>query len=164
MGVRMTNRLNALLLAAVSTTFVATAHTAQAQEVFQVRNPIPNAMDDAFYDHTKSLLQTNPATRARENILGVLYYPENAVVRDANSIARLYHYLYEQQTSTDPTIRTTDLASPFNSSVLTMPTTKASRSPNGDFVYDRTPEAIPAPTAPTPELPPMPQRPVPAKF
>jgi hypothetical protein len=164
MGVKMTNRLNALLLATVSATLVATAHAAQAQEVFQVRNPIPSAMDDAFFDHTKSLLQANPATRGRENVFGVLYYPENAIARDANSIVRLYHYLYEQQVATDPTIRTADLASPFNSSILTMPTTRAGRNPNGDFVYDRTPEAMPAPTAPTPELPPMPQRPVPAKF
>jgi hypothetical protein len=169
MGVKLTNRLvnrlSSLLLAAASTTLVATtAAQAQEREVFQVRNPIPGAMDDAFFDHTKSLLQATPATRGRENIFGTFYYPENAVTKDANSIVRLYNYLYSQQTSSDPTVRTTDLVSPFNTSVLTMPTTKASRNPNGDFVYDRTPEAMPGPITPTPELPPMPRRPVPAKF
>lgn len=48
-------------------------------------------------------------------------YPETSIRRDARQVNRLYQELLEQQNSSDPIIRTRDLANPYNSSVMSNP-------------------------------------------
>jgi hypothetical protein len=171
MGVRTQNTLSALLLAAASTTIglITNILSAQAQDaavVFRPREAVPEVVNRTFFSHAASLAGENDSIRAVQGLLGTFQFPENAILADSKSIHNLYRSLLERQVGDDPTIRTADLASPFNLSVQTLPSNRASRLNGGEFVFERTPEtaapaAIPVqPTTTEPEV----QQPVQAKF
>lgn len=65
-------------------------------------------------------------------------YPENEIADDARNLEILYRDVLRQQVSTTPLIRTPDLNSPYNSSVLTSPAA-TSRVLGSELVYERVP-------------------------
>ncbi|NJK53370.1 MAG: hypothetical protein HC936_12160 [Leptolyngbyaceae cyanobacterium SU_3_3] len=133
MGVRLKSLIGLGVLAAV--TMVTQA--AQAQErpaTFKPRETIPAAIDRAF-DAPMSEYR-NPQ-HSLESLIGVIGYPENSIARDAEHIHRIYLDVFEQQASSDPLLRTTDLPNPYNTSVLTLPTANlGSRVVGSELVFE----------------------------
>lgn len=65
-------------------------------------------------------------------------YPENEIVRDARAVHQLYEEVLEQQTTSDPTLRTPDLNNPFDTSLLTLPSSRANnRLVGSELVFER---------------------------
>lgn len=65
-------------------------------------------------------------------------FPENEIAEDGRLFAVFYNDVLKQQASTTPLIRTPDLNSPFNSSLLTGPDA-SSRVVGSELVYERVP-------------------------
>ncbi len=174
MGVQNRPALRYLLSACLSTAAItAIAPVAQAQDsvIFRPRETVNNAMDRTFFRSSESIIDTTTSIKAVQSMIGTFKYPENAIAKDAKDVHGLYRYLVERQSLDDPTIRTADLSNPFNLSVQTLPSYKPGMRSSGDYVFDRTPDAIPpampapaAPTAPAAPAPSAKPQPVEAKF
>ncbi|OUC12345.1 MAG: hypothetical protein B0A82_23000 [Alkalinema sp. CACIAM 70d] len=150
----------------------------QAQEptaatVYRPDETIPDAMDREFFDHAKTYVNSRdfPTTQNFHTIFGP-EFPENAIIKDAKSVHRIYRYLLELQTDQDPYLRTADLENPFNTSVQFLPS-QTGRMAGNELIFDSGVPAVPAPApvlAPPPVMAPEPiaappiRRPVEAKF
>jgi hypothetical protein len=169
MGVRTQTFLSALLLAATSTTIAVSANAQESPVVFRPRESVPDAVNRTFYRHSESMTQENDSLRGFQSFFGTFQFPENQILKDGKDVHGLYRFLLERQTSDDPIIRTADLATPFNLSVQTLPTSRASRLNGGEFVFERTPEtaapaAVPMQPANVEPTEPVVPQPVEAKF
>ncbi|NDJ19379.1 hypothetical protein [Myxacorys almedinensis] len=154
MGVRIKSLIGSLVLttastvAIVSSVAVPIAATAQEQPapVFRPREVIPDAINEAFYG-SKDTFQNRNLGQSTESLIGVIGYPENLIARDGEKIHRLYRDLLNQQTSSDPILRTADLPNPYNTSVLLQPNV-SDRVIGSEFVIEQPPQA---------QFPPLPQ-------
>ncbi|MBD1861832.1 MULTISPECIES: hypothetical protein [Trichocoleus] len=134
MGMRFKGLVSLLVLATASTVFTSAA---VAQEQVTVSDRISTeTLNDAF----TRVLYTNSGDFFREQgllnqaniILGQgsiirNSFPENRIIRDAKLINILYHDALKQQVSSDPVIRTIDLPTPYDTSVLVNPTIYVNR-------------------------------------
>lgn len=162
MGVRIKRLLAVGAIATVSTTVATSvALEAAAQErpaPFQPRKSIPAAVDEAFFGDTDSFPYKN-LSRPIEVLIGVPGFPENLLARDAEKVHRIYRDLLNQQVSSDPLIRTADLPNPYNTSLLTLPTSN-NRMTGSEFMIENQSQFSPMPesqVAPQ-AAPPLPQR------
>ncbi|HEY9644196.1 MAG TPA: hypothetical protein V6C57_27125, partial [Coleofasciculaceae cyanobacterium] len=88
-------------------------------------------------------------------------FPENQISGDGRVLHRLYTETLRQQTTSDPTIRTADLPTPFSSSLQTDPIYTPESVPPAPFAPSfRQPSTAPA--ASEPREPAAPERPIPA--
>jgi len=83
---------------------------------------IPDAFESSFYGFRGRY-------GFRTSIIGEVaqrffFYPDNSIVGDSNRVADTYREVMDVQTMSDPFIRTPDLESPFNRSLLTDPPTR----------------------------------------
>lgn len=139
-----------------------TASGAIAQEeaapsvLFRPRETPQEAMEREFFDHEKSTLNSRTfggKAAAAGQLIGVPRYSENGIIEDNASVHRLYRYLLEQQTYSNPTMRAADLPSPFTTSVQFLPTsgfTTPGRSEVPSFERPTMPSAAPEAPAPAP--------------
>jgi hypothetical protein len=165
MGIKFPTFLNVLALAVASTTIAIAAQAQDAPVVFRPRETPPEAMNEAFFESDPSMLRQSDFTRAIQSWFGLFPFPENAIRQDAQDTDELYNYLMERQVGDDPVIRTADLVNPFNTSVLTLPTTEAAQIGGSEFVFERPPEmSTPMPLPPSVPAPSVPPSPVEAKF
>ncbi len=154
MGVRINYWVASVAIATLSTI---TAFQANAQErpaPFQPRQSVPKAVDEAFLGDNDSFPYKN-LSRPIEVLIGTPGFPENLIAKDGERIHRVYQDLLTQQVSSDPLIRTADLPNPYNSSILTMPTS-SNRVMGSEFAIQQQPQFTPpAPqvTEPQPQLP-----------
>jgi hypothetical protein len=165
-------RILATLLVGIPAAFTVvglTASGAIAQEdaapstLFRPRETPQEAMEREFFDHEKSTLNSQTfggKAAAAGQLIGVPRYSENGIIQDAASVHRLYRYLLEQQTYSNPTMRAADLPSPFTTSVQFLPTngyvTPGSSSEIPSFERPTMPNSGPAPFAPAPSPAPGP--------
>ncbi len=127
MGVRLKSVLSLVALAAAST--VATAATAQERPAtFKPRESVPDAVNRAFYGASEGFQDVK---RPIEALVGVPRFPENAIARDGDRVDRIYRDLLNQQSTSDPLIRTVDLPNPYSTSVLTLPSASVSNRVTG---------------------------------
>jgi hypothetical protein len=161
-------RILATLLMGVPSAFTVVGLTASGAIAQEEPAPIPlfrpketpqEAMEREFFDHEKSTLNSRTfggTAAAAGQLIGIPRYSENGIIEDAASVHRLYRYLLEQQTYSNPTMRAADLASPFTTSVQFLPTngftTPGGSSQIPSFERPTMPNAVPvpAPLAPTP--------------
>lgn len=61
-------------------------------------------------------------------------FPDLEIERDAQRINRLYRIAIEQQTSSDPVLRTPDLPNPFDTSILRLPASRRFVGPREGFL------------------------------
>lgn len=144
------------LLAVAAIAVAATATPATAQErptSFQPRKTIPTAVDESYHGDTDSFVYKNLG-RPIEVLIGVPGFPENLLARDGRRIHSVYLDLLNQQVASDPLIRTADLPNPYNTSLLTLPT--SNRVLGSEFMIEN-PPVIPAALPPQP-APILPQR------
>lgn len=121
---RLTQLLSALALVAASSVL---ANAAQAQTDQGSFEPIrvetlPEAFDRAFFQESGDFYRNRSIQRQIGYIIGPglpggAGFPELEIERDAKRINALYRDALEQQVSSDPIIRTPDLANPFSSTL-----------------------------------------------
>ena len=159
------------------------AASVQAQEMnnelFRPQETPQEAMEREFYDHDKSILRSRDIGGVLDpaHLIGLPNYNDNAILLDSKSINRMHRYLQEQQTYSNPTIRSADLNSPFNTSVQLLPmrtgnVTISSPPDSGAMPmpafgrppFEPQPISAPPSMMPGPSLAPTPRQPVEAKF
>ncbi|MEB3214278.1 MAG: hypothetical protein VKL39_23215 [Leptolyngbyaceae bacterium] len=113
--------------------------------------------EDAFFSHDESFFNNRTLPRQASWMFG-LGFPENEIWKDGRAVHRLYRELYDEQISTTPRIRTPDLVSPFETSLLQTPPSEIGVREFEDAGFR---QPIPAPAAPPVTVTPAPT-PIPA--
>jgi len=80
---------------------------------------IPETIDRAFFEHDRDAYQNQTIGRQFESYL--IDYTENEIERDGELVNVVLRDLLRQQALDSPPIRTVDLNSPFDSSLMTLP-------------------------------------------
>lgn len=112
---------------------------------------VPQAFHRAFYSHDGNFFDNRGIWQSFRLIFGIPNYVENSISQDGRAVDRLYREVIEQQTSSDPVLRTPDLPNPYTGSVLTTPLviTEEPITPAPPFPSIRRPGYVePAPVAP----------------
>lgn len=122
MQIHWKNCLVALWVLGATTMLMPTEAIAQSNSGNRNVRSIPDAFESSFYG-------LRGRYGFRTSVFGELVqrfflYPDNAIVGDSNRVADLYRDVMDVQTMSDPFIRTPDLESPFNRSLLTDPPTR----------------------------------------
>lgn len=131
MGIGFRGLMGAAALVAASTigSSVAVAQERTDAEVVLIEvQPIPEVFEDAFFDDSGTYFENRSIFRQADLIIGSgvpAAFPELEIERDARRIHELYEELLALQVSSDPVIRTPDLASPFSTSILLLPVAPA---------------------------------------
>ena len=116
--------IGALVVLSAATMLMQTEAIAQSNSVSDDRTPrsIPDAFEDSFYGLRG---RYGFRTSISGEIIQLLFlYPDNSIVGDGNRVENLYREVMNLQTLSDPLIRTPDLNTPFNRSLLTDPPTR----------------------------------------
>lgn len=156
------------------------AASVQAQEtnneLFRPQETPQEAMEREFYTNDKSILRSRDIGGVLDpaHLIGLPNYNDNAIILDSKNVNRMHRYLQEQQTYSNPTLRSADLNSPFTTSVQLLPLrtgnmTNSNTMDNGMMPsfgrpsgMESQPLSVPPSMMPGPALTPPP--PVEAKF
>ncbi len=106
---------------------VLSPNIAKAEEVqlnFNPTNfqPFAEPFNNTHIKHSGDFFQNTSFFSPLINFLG-LPFPEEAATKDAENLSRLHRQAMQEQFSSTPVIRTTDLPSPYNTSIMNMPNT-----------------------------------------
>lgn len=130
-----------VLAATIGTSSIAAAETEASN--YQTPNEV---FEKAFYENYPNFYNNGGLFREIDWIFGTgsLFknsFPENEIERDAELLNVLYQDMLEQQTTSDPYIRTPDLPSPYNTSLLASPRLRANQLQVGtEFRFDSLPQ------------------------
>ena len=134
--------LGGLLMLAATIGFPKVAAAETEISNYQTANEV---FERAFFKNYPNFYKNQGLWRDIDWILGSgsLFknsFPENEIERDAKLVNILYRDMLEQLTTNDPYIRTPDLPSPYNSSLLGSPRMRASQLQVGtEFRFDSVP-------------------------
>jgi hypothetical protein len=100
---------------------------AKAQEVELNLNPttfqpFAEPFNNTYKKHSGDFFQNTSFFSPLIDFLG-FPFPEEAATKDAQNLSRLRRQAIQDQFSNTPVIRTTDLPSPYNTSIMNMPNT-----------------------------------------
>jgi hypothetical protein len=165
---RLKGTLKLLTVSSVATLWVGSLITsATAQEAPQTSNnrranqqTLSDRFEDTFFTFDQTFYQNRRFPRNAFWLFGS--FPENAISGDGRVIHKLYTEALRQQTSSDPTIRTADLPTPFSSSLQTDPIYTPEAVPAAPFSPSFRQQPTAAPTAVETEPVAPPERPIPA--
>lgn len=121
---------------------------AQAQE--SIQNPIKTyenpaeALETGYFQNSKNSFDSMSLFRQWIGITGASQfprgsYPEISIERDNRLVNAVYRDVLMQQTMNDPYVRVPDLPSPYNTSLMTLPSLQTGRVIGTELVYDRRP-------------------------
>ncbi len=129
MGIQL-NHISGLTLALVAAAAIA-APVGRAQEAPQT---VPDAFDDLMTTYSGDYFRNRGIKRSALRIVG-FSFPERELEWDSNATTAAVRDLWRLQHSADPTLRVPDLASPYTTSLLTMP---SSRIPSigSEFIFE----------------------------
>lgn len=122
------------MLALLAACTVAPAAMAQEMQPHELRT-IPEAFDDLMSTYSGDFFGNRTISRQAGRIAG-FGFPERELEWDASATATAFQDLMRLQNTTDPTLRVPDLANPYTSSLLTMP---SSQMPlvGTEFIFER---------------------------
>jgi hypothetical protein len=121
---------------ALAAACLATAPAALAQEV----QTIPEAVEDAFFGYSGNFFESGTITGQTTSILGLGGFPEQRIAWDANGVSAIIREQMALQNTLDPTIRVPDLASPFATTLLLMPSyQRAGGTVGSEFIFETVP-------------------------
>lgn len=115
MGIQL-NHISGLALAVLATVVIAPAGHAQDT----ASETIPDALEDLGATYSGDYFRNRSITGQAKRIFG-FPFPERGLEWDANAITAAADDIMLLQNTSDPTIRVPDLANPYTSSLLTMP-------------------------------------------
>lgn len=119
MGIQL-NHISGLALALLAAGAVA-APVGHSQETPRT---IPEAMEDLTSTYSGDFVRNRSISRQAGRLFG-LDFPERSLEWDADATAAAARDIMLLQNTSDPTIRVPDLATPYTSSLLTMPSSSA---------------------------------------
>jgi hypothetical protein len=96
---------------------------------------IPQAFDGLTTNYSGNFFRNRTISRQAARIVG-LGFPENEITWDANATATAMRDLMRLQNTIDPAIRVPDMSSPFNTSLLTMPSSQFP-TVGTEFIFER---------------------------
>ena len=129
-----------MLASTIGSPTIAAAQTETSS--YQTPNEV---FEKAFYENYPDFYKNDGLFREIDWIFGPgsLFknsFPEHEIERDAKLVNILYQDALKQQTTSDPYIRTPDLPSPYNTSLLASPRMRASQLQVGtEFRFDSLP-------------------------
>ncbi|MDX5437356.1 MAG: hypothetical protein LPK03_09195 [Pontibacter sp.] len=131
----MNCRLSAIsgLTLSLLTAMVAGGSAALAQD-FTEPQTIPDALDEQFFNSSGTYFENRTISRQAAHIFG-FGFAEREIDWDANTIAEMVDNLFLLQNTTDPTIRVPDLANPYTTTLLTMPSA-TSPTVGTEFIFE----------------------------
>jgi hypothetical protein len=95
---------------------------------------VPDALDELTTTYSGDYFRNRGMTRQAKRIVG-LGYPERELEWDSNATAEAVRDLWMLQSTADPTLRVPDLATPFTTSLLTMPSSSRP-SVGSEFIFE----------------------------
>jgi hypothetical protein len=104
-----------------------------------------DVFERAFFSHDRNFYENGSLKRQLDSILGSGSgfggsFPENEIAHDAELVNTLYHDVLNQQVSNDPYIRTPDLPSPYDTSLMMSPRMNSNRLKLGtEFKFETLP-------------------------
>lgn len=129
MGIQL-NHISGLTLALVAVAAIA-APIGRAQEAPQ---SIPDAFDDLMTTYSGDYFRNRGVGRSALRMVG-FSFPERELQWDANATSAAVRDLWQLQHSADPTVRVPDLANPYTTSLLTMPSSQVP-SVGSEFIFE----------------------------
>ena len=136
--------LGALVLSASSIVWIGSMSSAMAQEAAGDRPTVNDRIEDVFYTFDQPFYFNRRFPRNALWFLGS--FPENEIAGDGRVSHKLYNELMMQQNTSDPTLRTADLPTPFTSSLQSDPIFTEEPVPAAPFApsFRQSPSVAPA--------------------
>jgi hypothetical protein len=120
MAIKLTNLGSVLAIATLS--IVTSVGTAKAQETEPTRyQPFAEEFNRAFRRASGDYFRNRQLAEQLGDFFGVPSFPDQAIGQDNKNVHKLYRELMEAQFNSTPIIRTPDLPSPYDSSIMTAP-------------------------------------------
>lgn len=143
MGLKFKNIIGVLVVVIAATGFQSAA-MAQSSLVARLRGSnetLSETVNRAFFRNDPEFFRNRSLKRQVEFILGVgslgrNSFLESEIVRDANLIDIVYQDALEQQASSDPIIRTSDLPNPYETSVLLSPRVTINSQTEDEVIFE----------------------------
>lgn len=114
---------------------LAFAPSALSQEAQPQLPTIPDAFDDLMSTYSGDFFSNRTIHRQGSRIVG-FSFPEKELEWDANATSTVFRELMLLQNTADPTLRVPDLATPYTSSLLTVPSTQVPLV-GTEFIFER---------------------------
>jgi hypothetical protein len=122
------------MLALLTACTVAPAAMAQETPPHELQT-IPEALNDLMSTYSGDFFINRTMGRQGGRIVG-FGFPDRELEWDANATATAFQELMLLQNTADPTLRVPDLANPYNSSLLTMPSSQVPLV-GTEFIFER---------------------------
>jgi hypothetical protein len=123
MGMKLTHLAGVTLSLLAVTALAAPAIKAQDLDA-DTPQTIPEVMDDLLSQSSGTFFENRTFGRQAGNIFG-FGFRDREIIWDAATVAQEFDALMRYQNTSDPTIRVPDLANPFTTTLLTMPSSQA---------------------------------------
>lgn len=114
---------------------LAFAPAAPAQEMQTPLPTIPEALGATMSNYSGNFFRNRTIGRQAARIVG-FGFPEREMEWDASATSSAFRELMLLQTTMDPTLRVPDLANPYTSSLLTMPSSQVPLV-GTEFIFER---------------------------
>jgi hypothetical protein len=122
MAIKLTNLGSFLAIATLSiVTSVGTAKAQEQQPEPTRYQPFAEEFNRAFRRGSGDFFRNRQLAEQLGDLFGVPSFPDQAISQDNKNINKLYRELMEAQFNSTPIIRTPDLPSPYDSSIMTAP-------------------------------------------
>jgi hypothetical protein len=132
MAIRLKHISGTLLILAMA---VVTAPASLAQETSRTTaQSIPDAFTDPTTTYSGDFFRNRTLSRQGTRMVG-FSFPERELEWDAHATSAAFNDLMRLQNTADPTIRVPDLASPYTTTLLTMPSSR-SASVGTEFIFE----------------------------
>ena len=122
MVINLRNLGSVLAIATLSiVTSVGIAKAQEEQSEPTRYQPFAEEFNRAFRRSSGDYFRNRQLVEQLGDLLGVPSFPDQAISQDNKNVHKLYRELMEQQFNSTPIIRTPDLPSPYDSSIMTAP-------------------------------------------
>lgn len=147
MGLKFKNLIGVLVIVSAATGFHSAA-MAQSSLVTRLRGgneTLAETFNRAFFENDPEFFRNRSLKRQVDLILGVgslsrNSFLESEILRDAKLVDIIYQDALEQQASSDPIIRTSDLPNPYETSILLSPrVTVNNQAEENELIFETQP-------------------------
>ncbi|MBS9389674.1 MAG: hypothetical protein HEQ33_12630 [Dolichospermum sp. WA123] len=120
MGIKFPALSGLLVLLATSSAFLPVA---KAETEIPQQQTTSDTFERAYFRHDSNFYDNGSLKRQVDAFIGLgkkfgTTFADNEIAKDAELVNTLYHDVLSQQATNDPYLRTPDLPSPYNSSLL----------------------------------------------
>jgi hypothetical protein len=117
MSIKFTKLSQILVIATIASLCSVKAMAGDTDKPVSLRQ----AFDNTYFDHTGNAFQNAGILGQLNHILGFTFFPDKQIVLDAKKVDKLYRYGMKEQTASGVTVKTVDLANPYDTSLQENP-------------------------------------------